>query len=186
MKFRKFQKHFCFALGMAGAVVALAGGALMLAGFGQAQYMQMASFVLTGAMLLFLGAMEKGPEKKALRAKLLVLFFVLVVSYLGLPQRLPPLDLLEILVLPCLAGLYAKKGKNDGLWITALVLFEITNAAVRTLTLTPLLGGQAQALRIWGGATVLVALLRGIVLLRLYRRTKAEAPAQEGGQTRLR
>lgn len=175
----RLKKTTCFGLGLAAACVTLLGGILMVVGVGQAQYAHTGSLVLGGAMLLFLGVYEKGPENKGRRTKLLLLFFALIIAFL----RLPPLDLLEVLVLPCLLAMYGQRG--DGGWMALLLAGEIASGAARTLALTSLFGSHG--LVVVGGALVFTGLTRGLVLAVLFQRAKAQPEkAEEPGLRRLR
>lgn len=170
MKMRRFKRSTAFALGLAGAGINLVGGVLMACGFGAAGYTKMAALALYGAMLLVLALLEKGQDKRTLRTILLVLFFVLLASNLGLPL----LDILEAAVLPLVLVLYRSRG--DGPVMALLILFELFLAAVRTLSITPVLG--TQPLRVWGVALAATAVVRGLALARLQRRAAAAAQSE--------
>ena len=162
LRLKKRKRSTCFAIGMAGAVLAALGGILMATGVGAARYAHTGALVLSGAMLLLLATLEKGEKKKPLRVRLFVLFFLLLLANL----RLPPLDFLEAAVIPLLAVLYGQKG--DGPLTLVLLVFEAGLALLRTLATTGFLGGQA--IQIVGVALAATAALRFVVLLRLNRR----------------
>jgi hypothetical protein len=171
VKKKRLQKKTCFALGLAGAVMLLAGGVLVAASFGPANFLQMACFAFNGIMLLFLALMERGEDGRKKRVKLLLLFLALMIAQL----RLPPLDWLEALVLPLGLWMYAKKGDGPFLW--GLAAAEVAVAALRTLALTPLLGAHPS--RWVGGGMVVLALVRALVLLRFYRAAALEKPIED-------
>ena len=150
--------------------MATAGGLLMAFGVGAAQYAHTAALVFSGAMLLLLATLEKGPEKKPLRVRLLVLFFLLLFANL----RLPPLDFLEAAVIPLTAAMYGRK--SDKPLVLALLGFELGLALLRTLAVTGYLG--AHALKVVGSVLAATAILRFAALLRLNRRA-----AREPGKT---
>lgn len=162
---------------MIGAVMGVAGGVLMLLGFGAAQYAHTAALVFGGAMFLLLATLEKGDDKRPLRTRLLVLFFLLLLGNL----RLPPLDFLEAAAMPLLAVLYGKKG--DGPLTAILLLLEVALAVLRTLATTGYL--KVYPLEIVGAVLVATAVLRFIVLLRLNRRA-ARDPVPTGEVHTLR
>lgn len=178
MKRIRLKKTTCFGFGIAAACMTMLTGILMLAGVGEAQYAQTASLVLGGGMLLFLGVYEKGDANRKLRTKLLALFFALVIAFL----RLPPLDWLEVLVLPCLLALYGDKARGYRGWMVLLIMAEILSAAVRTLILTSLFG--AYALQAMGGALVVTGLVRAVVLLGLFRQAAEVPTAPDDGRVR--
>lgn len=167
MRKRRIPKTVCFGLGMAGAGMSMIAGILMVVGLGQMEFAHWAAFGLTGAMLLFLAADERGPENMARRLKLVGLFAMLLVAYF----RLPPLDLLEIPVLPLLGVLYWKKG--DGPSAACLWVAEVLVVAVRYLGYAKVWGDEYVLLAM-GIALVVAAAARGVVLLRLYRRATNE------------
>ncbi len=176
VRLKRLKKSTCAALGLAGAALAALGGVLMALNVGAARYAATGTLVLCGGMLLLLATMERGEDKKTRRIRLLVLFFLLVLANL----RLPPLDILEVAVLPLLALLYAQKG--DGPLVVLLAVAELALAVLRTLAITPLLG--AQPLRVVGAVLVCVAVLRFAVLWRLWRRfARAGADAAQQPRT---
>lgn len=162
MRKRRIPKTVCFGLGMAGAGMSMIAGILMVVGLGQMEFAHWAAFGLTGAMLLFLAADERGPENMARRLKLVGLFVMLLVAYF----RLPPLDLLEIPVLPLVGVLYWQKG--DGPSAACLWVAEVLVVAVRYLGYAKLWGEYV--LLAMGVSLVVAAAARGVVLLRLFRR----------------
>lgn len=173
MRFKKIhlKDSTCLAFGMAGALCNLLTAALMLAGVGPAMYARTAAFVLYGAMLLVLAVLQKGDAFKATRAKLMGLFFLLM---LGWPQ-LPLLDLGEALALPLFFAMLRHKG--DGGWLAALALAEAQYAVLRTLGITSAFGPHR--ILVLGASLAAAGLVRGAALARLYRRAKAlqgEAP----------
>lgn len=171
----KLKKSLCFAIGVAGAVVNLLAGGLMLAGVGPALYAQTAGFVLFGTMILLLGVAEKGADNRLRRIKLLLLFFVWVVALL----RLPLLDLVEAAVLPLVAVMYRGNRRWDTLLIVFLLLCELAYAGLRTLALVPAYVGGNPLLAV-GVATLVVGVGRGLAMLRLRAvALAAPGPAEE-------
>ncbi len=166
MRRRRIPKTVCFGLGMAGAGMSMIAGLLMAVSFGQMELAHWAAFGFTGAMLLFLAAAERGEAQMARRLKLVGLFAMLLVSYF----RLPPLDMLEIPVLPLLALLYWQKG--DGPVWACLWVAEALVLALRYLGYAKLFGGYA--LPVMGVSLVLVGAARLVVLLRCYKRSVEE------------
>ncbi|MDL2254580.1 hypothetical protein LJC49_11065, partial [Ruminococcaceae bacterium OttesenSCG-928-I18] len=145
------------------AILSAVGGVMMSLGLGQADFLRAAAFVMAGAMLLFLALAESGQENAGKRARLLGLFFLLLVSYFDLPLLCP---VLEALVVPLLLVLYRRQG--DGGRIALVGFFELTYALCRTLALAALFG--AYTLQVVGMAMLAVAAARFWALLRLYRR----------------
>ena len=170
MRLKRLKKSTCFAFGAAGALLSLLGGVLMALGIGAAQYAHTGALVLMGGTLLLLATFEKGPQNKPRRVRLLLLFFLLLLANL----RLPPLDFLEVPVLPLLALLYGQKG--DGRLVLPLLVLEFALALLRTLAITGRLGGQP--LLVVGLALAATAVLRFAALLRLNRRAAKNPEAQ--------
>jgi len=174
VKKRLVQKKTCFLLGVFGAVLLLAAGLLMVLSRGPAQLLQMASFALTGGMLLFLAVQERGPNKTSRRTKWFGLFLLLLAGYLGLPL----LDLAEIPVLPLMLVMVWQKRHVP--LLVGLLLAEVAFGALRTLAITPLLG-PTPALWVGIGMMVLGA-VRGLacgVLYRQYARQAEETAVRE-------
>ncbi len=166
MSKRRIPKTVCFGLGMAGAGMSMIAGLLMAAAFGQMQFAHWAAFGLTGAMLLFLAVDARGSDHTARRLKLVGLFVMLLIAYF----RLPPLDMLEIPVLPLLALMYWQKG--DGPVWACLWAGEGLVLAARYLSYAKLFG--AYALPVMGVSLVLAGIARMLALLRLYQRSVAQ------------
>lgn len=177
LKKLKLRMSTCFGFGIAGAACGLGAGIMQVAGVGEAQYFQTAGFILIGVMLLLLAGLQKGKEARGLRVKLLVLFIALLLAWL----RLPPLELLEVPVVPLLLWFSRDGEENDIPWLVGLSLCEVAQGVVRTVGDVELLGGReilfgGQTLLFTGAALILVNLARGVVLARLYRRAKANQP----------
>ena len=162
-------------MGLVGTVLSAATGAFLAFGLGAASLLRAGAFVLLGAMLLFLALAARGGENRAKRTKLLLLFFLWLLSYFDLPLLCP---LCEALVVPLLALLYRDKG--DGVRIGLLAGLELVYAVLRTLALTPLLGGYA--VPALGLALILVSAARFWVLWALYRRAQEEPETAEGSK----
>lgn len=168
LKRRKIRRSTCFMLGIVGAAVTFAAGVLRALGTGPAALPDAAGIALCGGMLLFLAAAERGPENKGRRIWLMVLFLLLLLSYL----RLPPLDLLEAPVVVCAAALYRQKSDGPLLW--GLGAADAAFAVARMLERVGYLPWDLPWLV--GALMAAVAVLRGAVLLRLYLRTRDEKP----------
>ncbi len=160
---RRIRHRTGFALGMAGAAMCIVGGLFILLGYGNARYLHLASFALSGAMLLVLGMVERGAENRPLRIKLLLLFFALFIAYF----RLPLLDIIELIVFPATAMLYYKRLGKSRFPILALLLAEVLFAAVRTVMLGGVFGSFAHVYL--GIATILVGVARGAFMTLLYQ-----------------
>ncbi len=168
MKKKRLQKSSCFLMGLIGAAVGTLAGILMLLKVGEAALFSTVSLVMIGAMLLFLALAEQGPLQKAKRAKLLVLFFLVVLAYPNLPLLSP---LAEALVMPLAGILYWRRTQDFPAWVI-LLLSEIGYAACKTLALWE--GWQTHSLLLNGAGLVFVSLTRFFLLLRFFQRQKKE------------
>ncbi len=168
MKKKRLLKSTCFMMGLIGATVGALCGLLVAFGLGQALLFRSISLVMQGAMVLFLALAEQGTPQKTKRAKLLALFFLVVLAYPDLPLLSP---VAELLVLPLATLLYGRR-KEDGLLWVLLLLAELLFASCKTLALFGNL--QAYALLLTGGGLFLVSIFRFLFLCRLYRRSRAE------------
>lgn len=167
-KKKYLQQKTCFKMGLIAAVVGALAAFLMLFTAGPAQLFLTISFVMSGAMLLFLALAMKGPAHKSLRARLLGLFFMLLLSSFGLPLFCPAL---EMLVLPLLGILFYQVG--DKRHLVFLCFAELAYALCRTLALTSLFGKAELA--VVAVSLLLVSAARFWVLMRMHHRAE-EAP----------
>lgn len=185
LRIKKLRITTCFGIAIAGAVCDALAGGLMLAGVGQALYAHTAAFVLYGAVLLFLGVVEKGPEKKGRRVRLLGLFFMLLLANLGLPL----LDWLEAPVLPLLLVMYWRAGGSrmaGGAPVLALlVLAELAAGLTRSLAIMPGALG-ASPLLVEGGVILAVGLVRGLAMALLLAHNKKNPPPEAAAESPLR
>lgn len=161
---KRLSKSACYALGVAGAAMGLAAGTLMAMGLGAAAWLRAASFALIGAMLLFLASSYAGADNKRLRTRLLLLFFLLLVSFFNLPLLCPPL---EAIVLPLLLRWVGDESDRPWWWL--LVGTEALYAIARTVALAGSL--LPYVLLINGTCLALVSLVRGGLIIRVRRRT---------------
>ncbi len=168
-KKKVLQQKTCFMMGLIAVVASAVAAVLILFTAGAARLPLSIAFVMNGAMLLFLALSMKGPENKSQRAKLLGLFFMLLVSSFGLPLFCPAL---EMLVIPLLGVLYYRLG--DRFRLMGLCLAELCYALCRTLALTSAL--RAHTALMVGLSLLVVAAMRFWVLFQLHRRAE-ESPA---------
>ncbi len=168
LKKKRLFKSTCFMMGLVGSVVGAVCGILVFFGVGQALFFRSASLVMIGMMLLFLALAEQGVEHKGKRAKLMGLFFLLVLAYPNLPLLSPAT---ELFVLPLAGLLYGAQKEFFPFWIF-LVFSELSYAACQTLALWG--GWQAYAMWLSGGGLVLVSVARFLLLLRFYRGAKTQ------------
>ncbi len=164
MKQKFLPRKTCFLAGAVGAGCLLLEGVLTLLGLGPLSFLTLAGFSLTGAMLLFLALVEKGPDGMSRRKRLILLFFALVASLL-VPKAVAPV--LDAVLVPLAAQLYVTREQRP-LWL-ALALAEAAAMVARVLAATTLLQSHAAGVT----ATVLLTLaaaLRLWMLAVLYRR----------------
>lgn len=165
---RRIPAASCLMMGAVGCALAALAGVLMMLGQGAASYLRVAAFALYGAMLLFLAAAQLGAENKKVRIRLLVLFFVWMLSYLNLP----PLGELCAMLGPVVFAGWWRRGRWFGLWLGQLAA-ELLQAVVLTVTVMPEAFGAWRSVVV-GFVVLLAAALRGALLLMFYRREKAE------------
>lgn len=145
-------------MGIVGAFAGVVSGALMVTGLPAAQILRATAFVLYGLMLLFLATTAKGQEKKSFRAKLLLLFFSLLISFFDLPILCPAL---EALVLP-LFSLFYRTPQMQGRWFL-MVILEALYMVMRTLAITSLFG--AYTATVVGAVLIVLSLARFVMLV---------------------
>lgn len=147
-------------------------GIFMLLGLGQASLLRLIGFALTGGMLLFLAATEGGKQKKTIRTRLLILFFLLMLSY----PNLPPLsNLAGGLIIPLVFLQYRSPGQKTVLFLvfaTELVLFIITMMGLIAFW-------GAFTLRVTGAAYILAAGARMFAMYLLYKQASQLPPLEK-------
>lgn len=169
---KRIQPTTCFALGFAGAFMVCIAGILMLLGLGQASLLKLMGFALTGGMLLFLATTERGNQKKPIRTRLLILFFLLILSYLNLP---PLSNLAGGLVIPLVFLQFRSSGHKLALFLVfaaELVLFIITMMGLITFW-------GALTLQVTGGAYILAAGARMFAMYLLYKQASQLPPLEK-------
>ncbi len=177
LKKRIFTYNTCFSLGIAGAVVTLVHGLLYSVWNVSAPWAQMSTLALMGGMILFLGLVEKGEEKRKLRGKLFLLFFVLLLANLNLP----PLDWFWLVVTPGVFALYRRKG--DVIWIAILLIGEIISAVARTLAIVNYF--EENTFRVLGVALIITSVTRFMACFILLRRSKTFPKSDTENVSRL-
>lgn len=177
---KKIQPKTCFVLGLIAAFPGFIAGVLIALGMGQASLPLVLSFVLYGAMVLFLSTTSPGKQQTAKRVRLLFVFILLVISYFNLP---PLSGLAGALVLPLVACWY-KEAESPFWWISLLAL-ELAYAVVLTLAVTNFLPGNSAVIQ--GSLLAVLSVYRFWVLFRLYRQAAASPqPVAETPPRRLR